>query len=260
MALYDEFREERDKVKHGPLPQRIAYFWDYYKWHTIIALIVLIGGISFVHNLITKTDPVLSGILLNSYSKNTDGVNELINEFIELRDIDTSDYHVSLNTGLSYSNSAEGSAAQMNYSTDQVITARHMADDLDFITGDLETMVSYAYRGLFGDVRQHFTEEQLAFYEPYLLYIDEAIIEKKQEAASNFEETPDIVYPDCRKPADMEKPIPVMIDISACKQLTDIYEYKDLSATLSFGICANVANPENTVAFINHVMGAPVQE
>lgn len=260
MALYDEFREERERVKKGPFLQRIAYFWDYYKWHTIIALVVIIGVISFVHNLVTKTDPVLSGILLNSYSKNVEDVNKVMNDFIELREIDTDNYHVSLNTGLSYSTSEDGTSAQMNYSTDQVITARHMADDLDFLTGDLETMLSYAYRGLFGDIRTHFTEEQLAFYEPYMLYIDQAIIEQRQEAAANFEDLTAITYPDCHKPEDMEKPIPVMLDIHSCKPLTDIYEYEELASTLAFGICTNVVNQENTVAFINHVMGAPVQE
>lgn len=255
MALSEEFKEERDKVKHGPLPQRIAYFWDYYKWHTIISIAVVVGLVSFIYNLVTKTDPVLSGILLNSYSKDAEVVNTLIDEFIELREIDTSEYHVSFNTGLSYSTEGDGTSAQLNYSTDQVITARHMADDLDFLTGDLTTMVEYAYRGLFGDLRDSLTEEQLVFYEPYLLYIDYAVIEERQRAAENFEDTDSIVYPDCHNPEEMQEPVPVMIDVSSCERLTDIYEYEELSASLTFGICMNVVNKENTVIFLDYVMG-----
>ena len=255
MALSEEFKAERDKVKSGPLPQRIAYFWDYYKWHTIISIVLIVGIVSFIYNLVTKTDPVLSGIMLNSYSKNTEATNALINEFIELRDIDTKEYHVSFNTGLSYSNEGDGTSAQLNYSTDQVITARHMAEDLDFLTGDLATMDTYAYRGLFTDLSTILSEEQMTFYEPYLLYIDMAVIEEIQRASEAFEDTASITHPDCRKPEEMEKPVPVMIDVSSCKRLTEIYEYEDIHSSLSFGVCANAVNKENTVIFLDYVMG-----
>ncbi len=254
MALSEEFKEERDRVKQGPLSKKIAYFWDYYKWHTIISVALIIGIISFVHNLITKTDPVLSGIMLNSYSKDVAATNDLIDDFIKLRDIDTKEYHVSINTGLSYSNEEDGTSAQLNYSTDQVITARNMAEDLDFLTGDLASMTQYAYRGLFVDLRDHMTEEELAFYEPYLLYIDMDIILQIQEASERFESTDSITYPDCHNPEEMKDPVPVMIDVSSCQRLTDIYEYEELSKDLSFGICSNAVNKENTLIFLDYVM------
>lgn len=254
MALSEEFKEERDRVKNGPLPQRIAYFWDYYKWHTIIIIAVIVGITYFVYNLMTKTDPALSGILLNSYSKDVETVNTLIDDFIELQDIDTSEYHVSFNTGLSYSTTDDASAAQLNYSTNQVITARNMAEDLDFLTGDIASMSQYAYWGLFVDLRNYLSKEQLAFYEPYLLYIDNAVVLQMQQASENFESTDDIVYPDCHHPEEMKEPIPVMIDVSSCERLTDIYEYEELASTLAFGICSNVKNQENTLVFLDYVM------
>lgn len=48
MAVMDEFKEEREALKNGTPKQKLAYFWYYYKWHVIIALVVIIMIVSFV--------------------------------------------------------------------------------------------------------------------------------------------------------------------------------------------------------------------
>ena len=51
MALMDEFKEERKSVlQNGTIKQKISYIWDYYKWHIIIPIIVVIALISFIVN------------------------------------------------------------------------------------------------------------------------------------------------------------------------------------------------------------------
>ena len=51
MAVMDEFKEEREALKNGTPRQKLTYFWYYYKWHVIIALVVIIMIVSFVKQL-----------------------------------------------------------------------------------------------------------------------------------------------------------------------------------------------------------------
>ena len=37
MAVMDEFKEERERMKSQPFKVRFAYFWDYHKFHVLIA-------------------------------------------------------------------------------------------------------------------------------------------------------------------------------------------------------------------------------
>lgn len=58
MAVMDEFKEEREALKNGTPRQKLAYFWYYYKWHVIIALVVIIMIVSFIKQLTDRKDPL----------------------------------------------------------------------------------------------------------------------------------------------------------------------------------------------------------
>ena len=245
MAAMDEFRAEREAIKHGTWKQKLSYFWDYYKWHTIITGVVVFSIISITYNIITQKDNALSGILLNAYEYDMENSEtNLVDEFIELANIDTSEYQVSLNTGLSYlPEDAEGGSSY-NYSTSQVITAQSGAGELDFVAGPHNSMRDWAYKSLFVDLREILTDEQLELFEPYFLYIDEGIIEKRAEAWDNMEDVSAIAIPESLSPEGMTKPVPVMLDMTKSQKLLDAYGY-DVE-NLAIGIIANAPNVENT--------------
>lgn len=65
MAVMDEFREEREAVKHGPLKKRIAWFFDYNKWKILaVVLIAAVAG-AFIYQQVTKKDTVLYVAMVN---------------------------------------------------------------------------------------------------------------------------------------------------------------------------------------------------
>ena len=66
MAVMDEFKEEREALKNGTPKQKLAYFWYYYKWHVIIALVVIIMIVSFVKQLTDRKDPAFYAVMLNA--------------------------------------------------------------------------------------------------------------------------------------------------------------------------------------------------
>lgn len=66
MAVMDEFREEREALKNGTPKEKLQYFWYYYKWHVIIALVVIIMIVSFVQQLRDRKDPAFYAVMLNA--------------------------------------------------------------------------------------------------------------------------------------------------------------------------------------------------
>ena len=155
MAAMDEFRAEREAIKNGTFKQKAAYFWDYYKWHTIIALLIIIFVTSYVYNLVTATDTILEGVFLNVSNLDNETTPTIFaDEFIKEYDIDTKEYDVSLNTNLSYMAASEqpedatNNAMQTNYTTIQVLMAQSGAEMLDFIVGTHGSMQELSYNEL----------------------------------------------------------------------------------------------------------------
>lgn len=251
MAAMDEFRKEREAIKNATLKQKLSYFWDYYKWYVVIPLIIIIMVGNTIYHKLTDPETILNGVLLNCYNmEKQDATLEFMESFYEAHDIDTKEYKADFNTTLSYS--TDENAASSNYSTMQVLMAWTGAGTLDFLTGNLDAMVDLSYRSYFVDLTSVLTEEQIKQYEPYFLYMDEAVIEKRSEAFDKGEDTESIPVPDATKPETMEKPIPVMIDMSQSGKLTEVYG--DSGNALTFGIVANAPNTDMVLNFIDFLM------
>ena len=58
MPVMDEFKEEREALKHGTPKQKFAYFLDYYKWHVIVALAVIGFAGSLIYQAVTCKEVV----------------------------------------------------------------------------------------------------------------------------------------------------------------------------------------------------------
>ena len=66
MAVMDEFKEEREALKHGTPKQKFTYFLDYYKWYVIIAVLVIAAGTYTIYEIVTKKDTAFYVCLLNT--------------------------------------------------------------------------------------------------------------------------------------------------------------------------------------------------
>ena len=249
MAVMDEFKDQRDAIKNGTFKEKFSYFLDYYKWYVIAIVVVVIFATSLIYNYVTKTESILSGIMLNTYIDDVDSKDELIQTFIEEHNIDASEYHVDLNTTYSYSTDNAGNSADANFSVLQAITAQAGNRMLDFMTGDTATMVDFAYKGWFTDLTTVLTEEQITKYEPYFLYIDQAILNEIEKAFEELEDIDTIKRPDPTNPDAMKEPIPVFIDMSKCEKLTSLYTYE--MDKILFGVFANTPHPEMVQKFVD---------
>lgn len=250
MAYASEFQEKRDAIlKQGTLKQKIAYIWDYYKWHIIVPLILIIGATYYIVSLITAPDVILSGAMLNVYNiESSNPSANLLDGFYKEHEIDPKEEEIDLNTSLYY----KAGDAKTSYQSVQVLMAWLSAGELDFITGDADSLTDLAYKDYFTDLRHYFTEEQLTEYEPYLLYIDYDLFLKRSEMVNNMEDLSSIEYPDCTKPEEMVDPIPVMIDLTQSKKLAETYE--EMPDILAFGITINETNKDMTIKFLDYLM------
>lgn len=249
MALMDEFREERENIKNGTWQQKLSYFWEYYKWYVIIPAIIIFSLVWYIHHMITKTDDILHGLLINAHTMEAQtSADELATEFIEKMKIDTKEYSITFNTSVTYI--ADDTSGTANYETTQALMAWIAAGTIDFMSGDIDAMTDLAYKQYTVDLRDVLSKDELAKYEPYFLYIDQAVIDARSKAFENNEDGSDIVIPDCTKPETMEKPIPVMIDISKCDALSEIYGETD---DLALGIANNAPNVETLMDFLEYI-------
>ena len=266
MAAMDEFRKEREAIKYAGFKEKVAYFWDYYKWYVIIPVVVIAIISNLIYHKITDPEIILEGVFLNVYNSSSDSeytISDLIEAFKEEQNIDVSEYDVSFRTSYSYvsetqSEASDGtgitmsSAASTNYTTLQALQAQAGAGCLDFIAGPQDSMRELAYKGYFADLSEVLTEEQYALYEPYFLYMDMGAIEEYQEAYDNGDYNATISVPDTMSPENMTKPIPVYIDISKCSDLIESYGYD--VGTVVFGMVASAPNPDVTLDFIDYLM------
>ena len=99
MAVMDEFREERDAfLKNGTKKDRIKYFWEYYRWHVIVTVCVLVAVGSFIYSNVTRKDTALYAVFLNTYSP--DEENTYSAGFAETAGIDLNEYEIIMYTSM----------------------------------------------------------------------------------------------------------------------------------------------------------------
>lgn len=250
MALMDEFREERENVKNGTLKQKFSYFWDYYKWYVIVPLIVIVFLGTTIYQKITAPEIVLNGVLLNTHNTNADeGRQKVINDFSELQKIDTKEYEVTLNTSMTLI--ADDTSGTANYESMQALMAWVAAGSVDFISADHAAMTDLAYKGYFVDLREFLSKDEIKKYEPYFLYMDASTSTALDEAIEKYDNTASFSIPDCSEPETMEKPIPVMIDLSKNPKFSEIYAKSD---SLALGIATNAPNKDMLLAFLDFLV------
>jgi len=259
MPVMDEFKEEREAIKHGTLKQKLAYFADYYKWHLIITVAVIAAVTSFIVHVVTQKDTALYLCMLNVTAWSTTIASEghmtpeeYAAGFAEYAGIDTDKYNIQVDTSLQINpdsldeNTIFGSQKFMTYLA---------AAEMDVIVTDEDSLEHYAYQNNFHDLRDILTPEQLEKYEPYFYYIDMAVVEDRaayMEDINNMADSYVLEIENARDPKTMEKPVPVGIYLDNCDDLRDPFYFPgdDVIAC----VFANTTRPETAVQYLDYLM------
>lgn len=248
MPVMDEFKEEREAMKNGTPKQKLTYFWDYYRWHVIIGVIVVILAFFLIHQMAARKETAFYALMLNAtayhYMEDTSANTAA---FAEYAGIDEKKYQIMYDTSIQI-----GTSAGDDYNSNQKLMVYLAAAELDVMVSDSNSIQTYAYQGQFQNLSDFLTEEQLAKYADSFYYIDRAVV-KEAEAASeayDFDYIP--VYGNPRHPEEMEDPVPVGIYLDESCSLLEDYYFRGEEVVVS--VLINTKRPERASVFIDFLM------
>lgn len=235
--MSEYIKGEWRKLKGQPLKVRLAYFWEYYKWHVLaVLLVVFLIGYTVITQ-VNRKDAVLYGILVNSNPVAQDTA--FLQAFCEENGVDQQEQEVVFLTGL-YLQEENPSTNIVTY---QRVQAGVAAADTDCLAGTEYVMQQFGYDvgRMLQDLRTVLTPQQLQQLEGRLYYIDAGMLYNQQPEA----EKP---LPSPFAPETMADPVPVAIDISGCKDFTSVYYAPDAKVYLA--VMKNAPHLDMTARFI----------
>lgn len=224
MAVKDEFKKERESIKNAPLDKKIQYIWNYY-WVQILfvvgIILVIIGVGVTVKN---KKETLLTGIYLNCYEEEYVN-NELVEDFIEEKEIDTKKQELYFVTDLTYTADDDSLLGSDNSSTGQALTIYHESGTVDFVIASRAVLEELAYeKNFFADLRLILSEEDIEKYESYFIYLES---EEGEE-------------------------VPILIDMSQSEKLKGAY--KEDEKPLVMGFIINAPHAEMAADFVGYLL------
>ena len=249
MAVMDEFKEEREALKHGTPQQKFQYFLDYYKWHVIIAVVVIIMGIYTVREIMGRKETALYTCLLNTLELDASEFNA---GFAEAINLNTDKYQLLFDA----SNWIDlGSMDEATIANSQKLMAHLAAGELDIMITDTDSIVNYSYQEDFFTMEELLSPEQYEKYKPYFYYIDMAAAEEWHKFITDYDNLlSDTSYdfPDPKKPEEMTSPVAVGIFLDECDAFLKCYHFR--SDDVVFGVFRNTARKETALQYLDYVM------
>lgn len=267
-SVHDEIREQQKKAFATMSPkEKLSYFWDYYKIHTLVIICAVIFVISFIRQIQENKPYAFYAVLINALNGlDSNDINVIWeNEFLEYAGIDSETYRVCIDTSITQSSDG---GSQYEMANRQKMAAMMHAGDIHVIIADTETFEDYAHVETFYDLSQIFTEEELAPYADFLYYTDAAAFDEdtgtsleEMEAAQRAFYAKIIDHSD---PSAMKKPIPVGIRIPASgNKLADAgfyrylqegeYHFQGYPSETVLGIPLSAEDPSLALQFLSYL-------
>lgn len=262
MSVVEEIREEQKKaLSTMTFRQKLSYFWDYYKVHTIVTLVVLAFAALFIYQFVTNKDYGFYAAFVNANVtyENTDLSTAWAEEFQEFAGIDPDEYQVYFDTSVALS---ENMGSQYAISNQEKMLAMMQANMVHAIVAETETFEKYAQNEYFYDLKSLFSEEELAKYGAYFYYTDAATFAGDDDTFYSEEErvNPKDFVINHRDPSTMDKPVAVGIILTEGNRLADAgyydylsdpqFDYQGYPADIVLGIPVTNKEPALVVRFL----------
>lgn len=261
MSIIEEIKEQQKKsLKNMTRKEKLAYFWDYYKIHTGVAIIILTLVSVFIYQFVTSKDYAFYVVLVNARlnSTNYETAELLAEEFREYAHIDPDKYQVSLDTSITMSMDS-----QYDVANQEKMLAMMQAGIVSAIVADTKAFETYAQNEYFYDLESLLTAEELEKYGPYLYYTDAASFADPND--DTFYDEDELTNPadliiNHRDPSTMEQPVAVGFILTGDNMLADAgyydylsdpeYNYQGYPSDAVLGIPATNKEPELAIRFL----------
>lgn len=240
MAISDEIRHQRKRLKGKGVKAHVSYFLTYYTWPTIGVLVGIGMVVWILATALTSKNQVLGVIMLNASTTSigADGFAEMMeSEFAEYAGIDTSKDRVVIDTTTYQTPGVVSDTYDM--STSQKVSVQAAAQTLDAVVADASNFYYYTFAMAFDDLRDVLPQETLDEYADYIYYVDLADVNAYQEEVESaqstdgpmtydegaaYEKVDTFVRPD---PEEMEDPVPVGVIVTDAPVIAESGVYTD---------------------------------
>ena len=168
MPVMDEIKEQQEKVKQRDFKSRLSYFWDYYKVHTIVAIVTVFVLSIFISDFIEgQKDCIIYTLMLNGYP--TGDMEAMMDEFLVESGYNPDKVNAFLEGNLTYTiNSTDDSTV----ASMQKLLVMAQSGTVDFLIANDTVIDYYAEQFMFHDLRDILPADMLQEYEQndYLIY------------------------------------------------------------------------------------------
>jgi len=151
--------------------QLLEYFWSFYKWQILAAFVVAALGISLLWTALSKKECALSVMLIDCHTDA--GQEQMEQDLLLALTLDAKQYQVQVQNNLMFANTDSGSYAMTSLS-------RFLADvgseTLDVCAMTEQDYYKYEASGTFMNLRECFSEEELAALAPYTITAEDGRI------------------------------------------------------------------------------------
>lgn len=158
---YIELRKLWQDLKPMTFSQKLEHLWSYYKEYLWIVLFVLIMLCLPVVTMVAQSREVLvSGMAVN-VALTDEGIDYLTEDYMERLGGDEDKQVAELNYA-NFSSLEDPTSSEDNYSAMTILVARVSGGMLDYMLLDKFAMEYYIVQDVYLDLREFFTEEELA--------------------------------------------------------------------------------------------------
>ena len=246
MALMDEFKEERESIKNKSFKEKLDYFWCYYKWWVILPIIIIVIAGNLISTMMNQPKYILDGMFINISDFNKlEYLDDYLYAFVEEQELDASKYSIGYNPNHTYiSEEKKASMSEDQYDPSankyaiQNVVAGLGSKSLNFVIGPSDSLLELDSNQLFTDLSEFLTDAQLSLYESHFIYIEET-----------EEDTDELLNSSLKENA---KKIPILIDISSCAALQEIYGSN--VDNLAIGIVNDEDEKDMMLKFLDYIM------
>ena len=169
MNINEEKRHQWQALKGMGFKAHWDYFWDYYKVHVIVAVVLIIGIVSLVKDIVNQKPDAVSVTIINAAG--ISDASSLKAGFAEYENIDTTKYNVAIDSTSAINLQNPDSYTIANSERIYSMIAAH---DLDVIMADTDVFENYSKNEMFIDLSEYFSEEELSALGDNIFYVDTA--------------------------------------------------------------------------------------
>ena len=178
MAVRDDIKAQREKLKGAPFRKKAAYYLYYYKIHIVVIALIAIVAASIIHSQVTTKPAVFTAMFINvENTHTTDDTDQLLEKKVaDIAGIDTSKNSVDMD--MTSTLTPGGARDQMDLGILSKIQARTMNKELDVMAADAWNFNYLAGQAYFTDLRTVLSDKELARYSDDIYYVDKTELDK----------------------------------------------------------------------------------